>query len=121
MTILVMFGLAAIMGVLTWVAGWWAVLVAAFVAGAACHRTRGSAGLVATAAALAWIALLLMNARDGRLGELAMLLGGVFPAPGPALLALTVLFIAIGAWSAAVVGAAAASRVLHMRSQPHPH
>lgn len=121
MTVLVMFGLAAIMGILTWMSGWWAVLVAAFVMGAAYHGARGRAGLVATAAAVGWIALLLLDARDGRLGALVTLLGGVFPVPGVVLLVLSLLFIAAGAWSAAVVGAEVASRAMRSRSQPGTH
>lgn len=118
MTIVVLFALAVLMATLTWVAGWWAVLVTALLAGAACHRARGRAGLLASAAALGWAALLLVDARDGRLGVLAALLGGVFSIPGAALVVLTVLFIAAGAWSAAVVGAAVAARAMRGRLQP---
>ena len=120
-TLLVLVALAATTAVVTWVAGWWAVLAAAFVAGAACHRDRGRAGLVAAAAALGWAALLLVDARDGQLGALATLLGGVFPVPGAALLAVSLLFIAAGAWSTAVVGAAIASRAMRSRMQTHTH
>jgi hypothetical protein len=111
MSALVVLALAVVMGALTWLSGWWAVLGASCIAGAACHRRRRCAGLVAGAAAVAWGALLLADARDGRLGTLAAQLGGVFPVPGPGLLLLTVLFIAAGAWSAAVVGAAVADRI----------
>ena len=97
--------LATALGVamLTWVFGWWGVVIAAFVAGAVLKR-RGAAWLVALAAVVAWGALLAANALGGRFPSLAASIGGVLRVPAVALIVVTLLFGALLAWSAAVVG-----------------
>jgi hypothetical protein len=97
--------LATALGVamLTWLLGWWGVVLAALVAGAVLQR-RGAAWLVALAAVVAWGALLAANALGGRFSSLATSLGGVLRVPAVALMAVTLLFGALLAWSAAVVG-----------------
>jgi hypothetical protein len=88
---------------LTWLLGWWGVVLAALVAGAALRR-HGAAWTVALAAVVAWAALLAVDAVGGRFSTLASSLAGVMGVPVPALLLVTLLFGALLAWSAAVVG-----------------
>ncbi len=89
---------------LTWLLGWWGVVVAALVAGVVLSRRHGAAWLVALATALAWAALLAVDAVGGRFSALASSIAGVMRVPVPALLLVTLLFGALLAWSAAVVG-----------------
>src|SRR5215218_934245 len=84
---------------LTWTVGWWGVAIAALL-----WRRRGVAWLVALAAIVAWIALILMNAIGGRFATLASSIGGVMRVPPAVLLIVTLLFRALLAWSAAVLG-----------------
>lgn len=97
--------LATALGVamLTWLLGWWGVVIAALVAGALLQR-RGAAWLVALAAVVAWGALLAANALGGRFSALAASIGGVLRVPAAMLMVVTLLFGALLAWSAAVVG-----------------
>jgi hypothetical protein len=97
--------LATAMGVatLTWAFGWWGVVIAALVAGAVLQR-RGAAWLVALAAVVAWGALVAVDTLGGRFPALATSIGGVLRVPAAALLVVTLLFGALLAWSAAVVG-----------------
>lgn len=103
MTVLRVVVLALVFAVLTWFAGWWAVLVVALGIGA-CWRREDAPRLVAMSAALAWFALLCVDAYGGGLGAVGQVVGGVFGAPAIAMLALTLLFVAAGSWSAAAVG-----------------
>ena len=89
---------------LTWLLGWWGVVVAATVAGAILWRRRGVSWLVALAAIVAWSALILMDSVRGRFATLASSLGRVMGVPAPMLIAVTLLFAALLAWSAAVLG-----------------
>lgn len=89
---------------LTWLFGWWGVVIAALVAGAVIHRRAGVAWLVALAAVVAWGALLAVDMLGGRFPVLAASIGGVLRVPAAALLIVTLLFGALLAWSAAVVG-----------------
>ena len=95
---------ALAVAMLTWLFGWWGVVIAALVAGAVLQR-RGAAWLVALAAVVAWGALLAANALGGRFLSLAASIGGVLLVPAVALMIVTLLFCALLAWSAAVVGA----------------
>ena len=115
MTILMVLALSALMALATWFAGWWAVLLLAFVAGVTWRAARVAAWS-ACAAALAWAALLAIDAGGGRLGALAGMLGGVFPVPGVALLLVTLLFPAAGAWAAAVLGSLCRETVSALRT-----
>jgi hypothetical protein len=98
--------LATALGValLTWALGWWGVVVAALVAGAALSRRRGVAWLVALAAVTGWGALILVNSVGGRFQTLASSIAGVMRFPPALLVIVTLLFGALLAWSAAVVG-----------------
>lgn len=97
---------AAVMAVLTWLIGWWAVpAVAAFV-GSVLHVRDGVAWRMALAAALAWALLLLVDAAGGRLGVAATTLGGVVRLPAVVLVLITLAFPALLAWSATTVAIA---------------
>jgi hypothetical protein len=102
MTLLI---LTAVMVLGTGVLGWWAVPVLGLVYGA--WRGAGRAAAVAgLSALLGWSALLAWNWFEGPVAELAASLGTVIGLPARALLLATVLFPAVLAWTAAVVGAA---------------
>lgn len=98
--------LATALGVasLTWSVGWWGVVVAAIVAGAVLSSRRDVAWLVALAAVTAWGALILVNSIGGRFAPLASSIGGVMRVPPALLVIVTLLFGALLAWGAAVVG-----------------
>jgi hypothetical protein len=89
---------------LTWAVGWWGVVIVALLSGAMLWRRRGVAWLVALAAIVAWGALILTNAVGGRFATLASSIGGVMRVPPALLLVVTMLFGALLAWSAAVLG-----------------
>jgi hypothetical protein len=91
---------------LTWLIGWWGVLLAAVAAGAATHSRRGSAWRIALGAALAWALLLLLDARAGALGTLSRALAGVIGVPALVLVLSTLAFPAVLAWSAATLAIA---------------
>ena len=95
---------ALAVALLTWLLGWWGVAVAALVAGALLWRRRAGAWLVALAAVVAWGSLLVVDSIGGRFATLASSLAGVMRVPAPALLIVALLFAALLAWSAAVVG-----------------
>ena len=95
---------ALVVAVLTWLLGWWGVVVAALGAGALLWRRRAGAWLVALAAVVAWGSLLVMDSIGGRFATLAASLAGVMRVPAPALRIVALLFAALLAWSAAVVG-----------------
>jgi hypothetical protein len=88
---------------LTWAFGWWGVVIAALVAGIVLQR-HGAAWLVALAAVVAWSTLLAADTLGGRFPSLATSIAGVLRVPVVALLVVTLLFGALLAWSAAVVG-----------------
>jgi hypothetical protein len=95
---------AAILVASTWVVGWWGVPLVAAVVGALLYTRRGIAGLVALAAVIAWSVLILVDGSSGRFGALAGVLGATLSLPAGALLMVTLLFAALLAWSAAVLG-----------------
>jgi hypothetical protein len=92
--------LAIAMVAATAVGGWWGVLAAAFVWGA----WSGRAGGVAIAAVCAWGSVLVWTAVSGPLPALVAALGTIAGAPGWVLVVATLVFPAVLAWSAAVVG-----------------
>ena len=98
--------LATALGIaaLTWLFGWWGVVIAALVAGVMLYRRDGAAWLVALAAIVAWGALVTVDMLGGRFSSLATSIGGVLRVPAGALLVVTLLFGALLAWSGAVVG-----------------
>ena len=95
---------AAIVVAATWLLGWWGVpLVAAIVGAVLCTR-RGIAGVTALAAVIAWSVLILVDGASGRFGALARVVAGTLTLPASVLLAVTLLFSALLAWSAAALG-----------------
>ena len=88
---------------LTWLLGWWGVLLAAAIVGFVFHDEGGGGWRTAVAAALAWGALLVVDALAGPFALIASTLGGVMRLPGGALVLLTLAFPALLAWSAATV------------------
>ena len=98
--------LAVVMAGLTLLYGWWTVPIVAFVWGLAAGRwSPRAAALAALAAALAWGALLGVDALGGRLGGLGTLFGTIAKQPRAVFFALSLLFPAVLAWSAAALGA----------------
>lgn len=101
---------AAATAALTWVIGWWGVLVAASAIGFAFAGEGGAPWRAALAAMLAWAALLAVDAAAGPLGVVVRTLGGVLRVPGVVAIALTLVFPGLLAWSAATVAAALRQR-----------
>jgi hypothetical protein len=102
---------ATAMAALTWVMGWWGVLLAAVVVGFVFREQGGGGWRVALAAVLGWMALLLVDVAGGAFARLTHLLAGVMTVPGPALIVITLLFAAGLAWSTATVVAELSVRV----------
>ena len=96
---------AAAMIVLTWVLGWWGIVLVALIIGTVFHEHGGGGWRVGIAASVAWGTLLVVDVVAGSLGRVATLLGGVMGVPGVVLLLLTVVFPAALAWSAATIAA----------------
>jgi hypothetical protein len=103
------------MAALTWVLGWWGVLLAAAIAGHVFFREGGGGWRIALAAAASWAALLAADAAAGSFGTVARALAGVLRLPGPALVLLTLAFPALLAWSAATLVAGARQLVAARR------
>jgi hypothetical protein len=103
------------MAALTWLLGWWGVLLAASIVGYVFFREGGGGWRVALAAAVAWGALLAIDAAAGPFGTVARTLAGVLRAPGPVLVLLTLAFPALLAWSAATFVAGARQLVAARR------
>ena len=99
---------AAAMAALTWLLGWWGVLVAAAIVGFVFRAEGGGGWRVGLAAACAWGALLAVDAAAGPFAVVAHTLGGVLGVPALVLVLLTLVFPAVLAWSAATVVAEAA-------------
>ena len=117
----VLLALAVVMALATAAVGWWAVPLAAALIAAVAHGTAAGilrrpggscAAGAALAGALAWGALLLVDALGERFGAVARLVGGVAGVPPAVVVALTLLLPALLAWSAAAVveGVLAAAR-----------
>ena len=102
--IFIMF-VAAAMAALTWLIGWWGVLVAALVIGFVFRAESGGGWRIAVAGALAWAALLALDAVSGPVSLLGAKLGGVLRVPAAVLMLVTLLFPAMLAWSAATFAA----------------
>jgi hypothetical protein len=98
---------AAAIAALTWLVGWWGVLVAALVIGYVFRAEGGGGWRIAVAAAIAWAGLLAIDVVSGPVGLLADRLGGVMRVPPVVLVVVTMLFPAMIAWSAATVVATA--------------
>jgi hypothetical protein len=101
---------AAAMAALTWLVGWWGVVLAALIIGFVFPNEGSGGWRIALAAALAWGALLLVDAAGGPLGPLVQQLAAIMRAPAVVLMVATLLFPALLAWSAATVVAVAVQR-----------
>jgi hypothetical protein len=95
--------LAVAFGAGTWTFGWWAVPVIALAWGVFARGSRGSAAAAAVGAAVGWAALLGFVALDGRVGVLLSRVAPVLSLPGVALVAVTLLFAALVAWTGSAV------------------
>jgi hypothetical protein len=86
--------------------GWWSIPIIALVWGWLVGPARRPATRAAAGAVLAWIGFLAFDAMRGPIGRLARTLGATMMNLPPAVLVVvTVLFAAVLAWSAAIVGA----------------
>ena len=108
---------ATAMAALTWVISWWGVLLAALVVGYVFSAEGGGGWRIALAGALAWSALLGVDAASGSVGGVTRMLGGVMGVPGFLLVLLTLAFPALLAWSAATVVAEVTSAGRRARSR----
>lgn len=97
---------ALAVALLTWLAGWWAVVVVALVAGALPARFRLGGAAMAAAGALGWAMLLARHGVQPAFATLLERVGGVLQLPGLALVAVALLYAALLGWSGATVGAA---------------
>lgn len=86
----------------TWFGGWWAVPALALLLGAVLRSL--SPLLIGTAAAIAWVAMILAADRGGSLWRLLEQTGGVFGAQGWMILVLAGGFAFLLAWSGARLG-----------------
>jgi hypothetical protein len=93
------------MTVLTWLAGWWGVVLVALVAGYAYRDARGSAWRIALAALVAWALLLALDVLMGPFGRISTILASAVSIPAAAIVLATLLLPALLAWSAATVAA----------------
>ncbi len=91
--------------VATYAFGWWAVPLLAF-AWAAFVHTRRPVLFATICAASAWAAMLLNDAARGPVNTVGDRFGGILGIPSIALIAITIVFAALLAWSASCVGAA---------------
>ena len=103
--------------VLTWIVGWWGVVVAALVIGAVWWRRPAIAWVVALAAITGWSALMLVNLVGGRFVALTDVVSGVMRIPASALVIAALLFAGLLGWSAAVVGGELARSVEAVRKK----
>ena len=103
--ILALLVLAAAYAAGTLAVGWLALPILGLVWGWLNRLTPGAALTSGVAAGLAWSALLAWTAMSGPLALLASKVGQIIGAPGGLLLAATLLFGGLLAWSATVVGA----------------
>lgn len=97
--------LAAAFALGTVVVGWWAVPVLGALAGALLGARARPGRWAALAAAVAWIGILAFAAAEGPVGTLARRLAGAMQLPVWGLYAVTLLFPALLAGTAALLGA----------------
>jgi len=104
--------IAEAFAVATYAVGWWAVPLVALLCGLVI-TLDGRPVVYATVCAVAgWLMLLLLDAARGPLGEVAARFGGVMGFPPAALVATTLLFPALLAWSASSIGAALRKKIV---------
>ncbi|MEO7998413.1 MAG: hypothetical protein ABI852_13265 [Gemmatimonadaceae bacterium] len=109
MTFIRVIVLAAAFAAATYFVGWWSVPVIAATY-ALVLRKQYASGDAALAALLGWGALLARVAVAPAFTTLLARMGGIFPIPGTAVVALTLLFAVLLAWSAARVVSALVAR-----------
>ena len=102
---IIVLGVAAAMASLTWLLGWWAVALVAAIVAIGFRARNVAAWRSALAAAIAWGALLAIDALAGPLATVSSTLGGVMRVPGAVLVLITLAFPALLAWSAATLAA----------------
>jgi hypothetical protein len=90
--------------VATFALGWWIVPLFAFVLGMTLDTDRAPVRYAAICAAAGWLSLLLLDAARGPFMVLATRFAGVMKVPSLVLIAITLLFPALLAWSAATIG-----------------
>jgi hypothetical protein len=93
--------LAALIAAGTAFVAWWMVPAAGAVWGLTRAAERGVWWKAGLAAALGWASLIALNATQGRVSEVARVLGGIFALPGFVMIVLTLGFAAALAGSAA--------------------
>ena len=98
--------------VTTYAFGWWAVPLLAF-AWAAFVHTRRPVFFATICAASGWASMLLLDAARGPVNTVGERFGGILGVPSLALIAITILFATLLAWSASVVGAAVRKSLFH--------
>jgi len=84
--------------------GWWSIPIIAVVWGWLVGPARRPATRAAAGVALAWLGFLAYDAMRGPLGRLARTLGATMKLPPAVLVAVTLIFAVMLAWSAAIVG-----------------
>lgn len=105
-------------GVATFALGWWGVPLLSLAWGLVADRRTRPVLSGTVSAVAAWVALLLLDAARGPLGEVAARLGGVIGISPIILVGITLLFPALLAWSAASVGVAMRKAWLARRAEP---
>lgn len=104
--------IAEAFAVATYALGWWAVPLIALLCGLTISLGGKPVFYATACAAAGWMMLLLLDAARGPLGEVAARFGGVMGFPPAALVATTLLFPALLAWSASSIGAAVRKKVI---------
>ena len=105
--------------VTTYAFGWWAVPLLAFSWAAFVH-TRRPILFATICSASAWAAMLLNDAARGPVNAVGDRFGGILGIPSIALIAITILFAALLAWSASCVGAAVRKALFHKALTSEP-
>jgi hypothetical protein len=91
--------------VATYAFGWWTVPLLAF-AWAAFVPTRRPVLFATICAAAGWASMLLLDAARGPVDTVGARFGGILGVSSIALIAITIVYAALLAWSASLVGAA---------------
>lgn len=113
--------IAAAVGALTFIAGWWGAAVVAIGVGIVYRQDGGRPWRVALGATLGWVLLLAFDMLGGRFGRVTSTVAGSMSIPAAALLVVTLLLPALLGWSAATVGAAIGQAVKPWRSEAAEH
>ncbi|MBI2072378.1 MAG: hypothetical protein HYT81_04960 [Gemmatimonadetes bacterium] len=103
MTYLRVVGVAAVTVVATILLGWWSVVLVGITSGLISPPGRTTVLEAGGGAALGWAAILAASALGGPIWAVAQRVGPVFGVPGLAFVAITLVFSALLAGSAALV------------------